>query len=311
MDRAGGCGLTTQHEAKHYPLTTIHYPLYTVLMKVAITGAAGLFGHGLVTAFSIRHEVIPLTRAEADITDAGATRAVLERIRPDLVVHPAGIPDIDLCETDPGNALRVNYQGTCNVADAARRVGAGLVHISTDAVFDGKSVTPYVETDPTGPITVYGRTKLQAEQAVKTLERYWIFRVSVLFGPGKTNFVEKGLRKIAAGEEYKGASDQLGCATHTVDAGLKIMEVVEAGRCSLYHLANQGACTRFELARTAAEMAGLDPAKVIGVPDALMQRRAPRLKYSVMEMQALRRAGFALPRPWQEALADYIHTVKL
>jgi dTDP-4-dehydrorhamnose reductase len=252
-----------------------------------------------------------LTRAEADITDAEAIRAVLERIRPDLVVHPAGIPDIDLCEADPANALRVNYQGTCNVADAARRVGAGLAHISTDAVFDGKKVTPYVETDPTAPITVYGRTKLQAEQAVKTLDRYWIFRVSVLFGPGKINFVEKGLRKVAAGEEYKVTSDQLGCATHTVDAGLKIMEVAEAGRCGLYHLANQGACTRFELARSAAEMAGLDPAKVIGVPDALMQRRAPRLKYSVMEMQALRRAGFALPRPWQEALADYIHTVKL
>ncbi len=280
-------------------------------MRVAITGAAGLFGHGLVAAFSTRHEVFPLTRAEADITNAEAIRAVLERIRPDLVVHPAGIPDIDLCEADPANALRVNYQGTCNVADAARRVGAGLAHISTDAVFDGRKLTPYVETDPTGPITVYGRTKLQAEQAVKTLERYWIFRVSVLFGPGKINFVEKGLRKIAAGQEYKVASDQLGCATHTVDAGLKIMEVAEARRYGLYHLANQGACTRFELARTAVELAGLDPAKVIGVPDALMQRRAPRLKYAVMEMEALRHAGFALPRPWQEALADYVLTVKL
>jgi dTDP-4-dehydrorhamnose reductase len=276
-------------------------------MRVAITGAAGLFGHGLVAAFSTRHEVFPLTRAEADITDAEAIGAVLERIRPDLVVHPAGIPDIDLCEADPANAFRVNYQGTCNVADAARRVGAGLAHISTDAVFDGRKATPYVETDPTAPITVYGRTKLQAEQAVKTLERYWIFRVSVLFGPGKINFVEKGLRKVAAGEEYKVASDQWGCATHTVDAGLKIMEVAEASHYGLYHLANQGACTRFELARTAVELAGLDPAKVMGVPDALMQRRAPRLKYAVMEMAALRHAGFALPRPWQEALADYVH----
>jgi len=279
-------------------------------MRVAITGAAGLFGHGLVAAFSTRHEVFPLTRAEADITDAEAMRTVLERIRPDLVVHPAGIPDIDLCDADPAGAFRVNYQGTCNVVDATQRVGAGLAHISTDAVFDGRKVTPYVETDPTAPITVYGRTKLRAEEAVKTLERYWIFRVSVLFGPGKINFVEKGLRKVAAGDEYKVASDQWGCATHTVDAGLKIMEVAEAGRCGLYHLANQGACTRFELARTAVELAGLDPAKVIGVPDALMQRRAPRLKYAVMAMEGLRNAGFALPRPWPEALADYVRTVK-
>ena len=241
-------------------------------MRVAITGAAGLFGHGLVAAFSTRHEVFPLTRAEADITDAEAIRAALERIRPDLVVHPAGIPDIDLCEADPAKAFRVNYQGACNVVDAARSLGAGVAHISTDAVFDGKELDPYVETDPTGPITVYGRNQAEAEQAVKTLERYWIFRVPVLFGPGKINFVEKGLRKVAAGEEYKVASDQLGCATHTVDAGLKIMEVAESGRCGLYHLANQGACTRYELARLAVERAGLDTTKVIGVPDALMQR---------------------------------------
>jgi len=280
-------------------------------MRVAITGGAGLLGHGLVAAFSTRHKVFPLTRAEADITDAEAIGTALERIHPDLVVHAAAIPDLDLCDADPARALRVNYEGTCNVADAVRRLGAGLVHISTDAVFDGKKVTPYVETDPTAPITVYGRTKLQAEQAARTLERHWIFRVPVLFGPGKTNFVEKGLRKLVAAEEYKVASDQLGCTANTVDAGLKIMEVAESGPYGLYHLANQGACTRLELARTAAELAGLNPAKVIGVPDALMQRRAPRLKYSVLDMAALRHAGFALPRPWQETLADYVHTLKL
>jgi dTDP-4-dehydrorhamnose reductase len=280
-------------------------------MRVAITGAKGLFGHGLVEAFATRHEVFPLTRAEADITDAEAILAALERIRPDLVVHPAGIPDLDLCDADPANAFRVNVEGTRNVAEAARRLGAALVHISTDAVFDGRKTTPYVETDPTGPITVYGQTKLQADLAAKALERCWIFRVPVLFGPGKTNFVEKGLRKLAAGEQYKVASDQMGCAFHTVDAGLKIMEVAESGRYGLYHLANRGACTRYELACAAAKMAGLDAAKVIGVPDALMQRRVPRLKYSVLAMEALQRGGFSLPRPWQESLADYMRTVKL
>ena len=123
--------------------------------------------------------------------------------------------------------------------------------------------------------------------------------------------MEKGLRKIAAGEEYKVASDQLGCALHTVDAGMKIMEMAETGPGGLYHLANQGQCTRFELARLAAELAGLDAAKVVGVPDALMQRRAPRLKYAVMEMRALRQAGFAPLRPWQEALAEYVRALKI
>jgi dTDP-4-dehydrorhamnose reductase len=279
-------------------------------MRVAITGAQGLFGHGLVAAFATRHEVFPLTRADADITDAAAIRAALERVRPQLVVHPAGIPDLDLCDADPANAMRVNAQGTTNVVEAARSVGAGLVHISTDAVFDGRKTTPYVEGDATGPITVYGESKLQAELAAKAYDRAWIFRVPVLFGPGKTNFVEKGLRKLQAGEQYKVASDQMGCALHTVDAGLKIMEVAESGRFGLYHLANQGACTRYELARLAAELAGLDPAGVIGVPDAQMQRRVPRLKYSVLAMEALQQGGFALPRPWQESLADYIRLAK-
>ncbi len=280
-------------------------------MRVAITGAGGLFGCGLVHAFRTHHEVFPLTHAEADITNLESLRRALDQIRPELIVHPAGIPDLDVCEVDPGLARLVNFQGAANVVEAARRLGAGLAHISTDAVFDGAKHTPYLEGDPTSPITVYGQTKLQAEWAVRRLPKYWIFRVSVLFGPGKTNFIEKGLRRIAAGGEYRVASDQVGSATHTVDAGIKIMEVVERGPAGIYHLSNQGACSRLELAQRAAEMAGADPGKVIGVPDAQMGRRAPRLKYSVMEMSALRTAGFALPRPWPDALADYVRSLEL
>jgi len=278
-------------------------------MKIAITGAAGLFGHGLVAAFSSRHTVIPWTRADADITDAEAVRGLLERIRPEVVVHPAGIPDLDIADADPARAHRMNVEGTRHVVESARAVGAAVVYISTDAVFNGQSTRPYVESDPPDPITVYGRTKLEGEIVTQTLAQHWIFRVPVLFGPGKTNFIEKGLRKIVAGENYIAASDQMGCATYTLDAGYKIMEVVEARRYGLYHLANQGTCTRFELARRAIELAGLDSSKVVGAPSAQMGRRAPRLKYAVMEMAALRAAGFSLPRPWPEALSDYLRTL--
>jgi dTDP-4-dehydrorhamnose reductase len=281
------------------------------MMKIAITGAAGLFGRALVTLFSSRHTVFPLTRADADITDAESVRAALERIRPEVVVHPAGIPDLDIADADPARAHRVNVEGTAHVVESARQVRAEVVYISTDAVFDGKNTRPYVESDLPSPITVYGRTKREGEVIVQTQPEYWIFRVPVLFGPGKTNFVEKGLRKLLAGEQYVVAGDQEGCATYTLDAARKIMEVVEARRYGLYHLANQGACTRYELARRAAELAGLDPGKVVGVPADQMGRRAPRLKYAVMEMAALKAAGFSLPRSWQEALADYIRTLDL
>jgi dTDP-4-dehydrorhamnose reductase len=281
------------------------------LLRIAITGAAGLFGHALVAAFSCRHTVFPLTRAEADITNAESVRTLLERIPPEVVVHPAGIPDLDIADADPARAYRVNVEGTRHVVESAHAVGAEVVYISTDAVFNGQKTSPYVESDPPSPITVYGRTKLAGESIVQTLPEHWIFRVPVLFGPGKTNFVEKGLRKVVAGEQYVVAADQEGCASYTLDAADKIMEVVEARCYGLYHLANQGACTRYELARRAAELAGLDPGKVVGIPATQMGRRAPRLKYAVMEMVALRAAGFSLPRPWQEALADYIRTLSL
>jgi dTDP-4-dehydrorhamnose reductase len=280
-------------------------------MRIAITGAAGLFGHALVAAFSSRHTVFPLTRAEADITDAESVRTALERIRPEVVVHPAGIADLDIAEADPARTHLVNVEGTRCVVESAHAVRAEVVYISTDAVFNGQNTRPYVESDHPSPITVYAQTKLAGETIVQSLPEHWIFRVPVLFGPGKTNFVEKGLRKIAAGEVYVVAGDQEGCASYTLDAACKTMEVVEARRYGLYHLANQGACTRYELARRAAELAGLDPAKVVGVPAEQMGRRAPRLKYAVMEMAALRAAGFSLPRPWPEALADYVRTLVL
>ena len=278
-------------------------------MKVAITGAAGLFGRGLVEVFSMRHTVCPLTRRDADITKADEVRAVLTRLRPEIIIHSAAIPDLDLCEADPAKAHLANVEGTRHVVEVAAELGAAVAYTSTDAVFDGKKRTPYAESDPPNPPTVYGRTKLLGEQIVQGLPNHWIFRVSVLFGPGKTNFVEKGLRKLAAGDEYVVATDQVGSATYTLDATQKIMEVVEARCYGLFHLSNQGACSRFEFAQRAAELAGLDPNKVIGKPMDQMGRRAPRLKYSVMAMDALKRAGFSLPRSWQEALADYIRTL--
>jgi dTDP-4-dehydrorhamnose reductase len=275
-------------------------------MKVAITGANGLLGNGLVRVFGERHTILPLTHEGCDITDFAKVRALFAEAKVDAVVHAAAIPDLDICEADPARAYRVNVQGTRNVVEAAREASATVAYISSDSVFDGEKRTPYTEQDNTNPPTVYGRTKLQAEEAVRTLPGNYIFRIPVLFGPGKENFISKGLRKLANGEEYVVASDQMGGALYTLDAARKIMEVMEAGRAGTYHLTNTGACDRLELARQAAALAGLDTKRIVGKPSAEMGRCAKRLKYAVMEMRALQDAGFALPRPWQEALAEYV-----
>lgn len=280
-------------------------------LKIAITGAAGLFGYALVQIFRDGHTVIPLTHAELDITQKEQVDAALANNRPDVVIHAAAIPNPDTCEENPALAYAVNVHGTRFVADAARAVGARVAYISTDAVFDGLAGRPYRETDPTGPVTVYGRTKLRAETIVREAGEFWIFRVSVLFGPGKTNFVEKGVRNIDAGKPYVVASDQIGNASYTLDLAQKIREVIEARMFGLYHLANSGSCSRLDLARRAAEITGRDPARITGLPLDQMGRPARRLKYAVMEFEALQKAGFSLLRPWGDALGSYLGQLQL
>jgi len=269
-----------------------------------------LFGYALVELFRSKHEVFALAHADLDITNADQVHDVLARLRPDVIVHPAGIPDLDICEADPARAFVVNFHGTRNIANTARELNAGVVYISSDTVYDGTKQSPYIESDLTCPISVYGRAKLRGEQAVSVLPEHWIFRVSVLFGPGKANFVSKLLQKLRTGERPMVASDQLGSATYTVDAAQKIMEVVEARRFGIYHLSNQGTCSRLELAQESAKLAGLDPGMIVAKPSDQMGRRGARLKYAVMEMAALKREGFALPRPWKESLAGYLADLK-
>ena len=279
-------------------------------MKIAVTGAAGLFGKGLTQVFRERHEVFPLTRQESDITDHARMRALLSEIKPEVIVHPAGIADVDECERNPELAFRVNTEATKNLVEIAKDLGARFAFVSTDAVFDGKATRPYVETDPVNPPSVYGRTKVAAEEGVRQNGRHDIFRVSVLFGPGKANFINKGLCKAWGNEKYVVASDQLGNATYTVDAARAMLQVFEAEANGTFHLCNQGECTRYELAQRAVELAGLDSSIVVGQPMAEMNRPGPRLTYSVMEMLGLRDAGIQLPRPWESAVEEYVKSLQ-
>ena len=280
-------------------------------MKIAVTGANGLFGRGLVQVFREAHSVYPLTRAEADLTHLDQARRALLAVSLDTVIHTAAIPDPDLCEREPDRAFQANVVATRNVVAIAKELGLSLAQISTDAVFDGTKTTPYTEEDKPNPISVYGKTKLLAEAEVATLQSYWIFRISVVFGPGKDNFVSKGLRTIKSGGTYTVAADQVGSATYSLDAAHTIMQVMAGGNVGLFHLSNQGVCSRLDLAQQAVICAGLPPDRVIGRPLAEMGRPAPRPKYAVMEMNALKRAGISPPRSWQAALTEYVNTYLL
>ena len=188
------------------------------------------------------HNPLPMTRADADLTQLAQVRRILLAARPDALIHTAAARDPDLCEANPEYAFQANVVATRNVVAVADELAIPLAHISTDAVFDGLAESPRTESDPTNPASVYGKTKLLAESAVMQLPRYWIFRVSVLFGPGKENFVDKGLHALRSGHAYSVAADQAGTAitgtaTETVPPmdipGLppgKVRDI--SGRCS-------------------------------------------------------------------------------
>lgn len=138
------------------------------------------------------------------------------------------------------------------------------------------------------------------------LKRYWIFRVSVLFGPGKANFVSKGLQSLKNGRAYTVAADQVGTATYTLDAAGKILEIMESDRFGLFHLCNTGVCSRLELMRQAAIFAGVSTSNILGKPLVEMGRIGPRPKFVVLDMKALKVAGISSPRDWKVALAEYV-----
>lgn len=265
-----------------------------------------MFGHGLIKVIGAMHNVLPMTRADADLTRLSEVRRFLLAARPDALIHTAAVPDVDVAESNPDYAFQENVVATQNVVTVAQELGIPVAHISTDAVFDGSANSPRKESDPANPISVYGRTKLLAEKAVMQLKRCWVFRVSVLFGPGKANFVSKGLDALRNGHTYTVAADQVGSATYTLDAAEKILEVMQSGHFGLFHLCNAGVCSRLELIQQAAMLAGLSTDKIVGKRMSEMGRPGPRPEYVVLEMKALKEAGITPPRDWKAALEEYI-----
>jgi dTDP-4-dehydrorhamnose reductase len=278
-------------------------------LKIAVTGAGGLLGAGLVRVLGVKHEVFGLTREHADIRNLTSIQSAIAQLHPNVVIHCAGIASPDVCETDPELAFAVNVEGTRNVLRATQAAGASLAFISTDAVFDGRKRSPYEEDDPPNPLSVYGRTKLEGEHIVLANAGSYVFRVCVLFGRDKIDFVSKGLRAAARRENYVVASDQYGTATYIDDATLAMLRVIEMQAFGVYHVANSGECTREDLARTAVEMAGLNPKAIVGCPLSDMKRPGPRVPYSVLSTRALAKIGAAPLRSWQEALLEYVALV--
>ena len=276
-------------------------------MRVLITGGNGLLGRALVAAFSGSHVVIGPPHAEMDITRPDQVRAVLEQSQPSLVIHAAAIPDVDRCEQDPDAAYRVNALGAQHMALACGDRDTALVFISTDYVFDGVQRTPYTEFDETYAINVYGRAKIAAERAVAAFcRKHFIVRSAWLFAPWGKNFVMDTLARLRRDETVRAVSDQRSSPTSAIDLAEAIARLVTQPDYGVYHLANHGTHSRYEMALAICRAAGLNESLVQPVSATEVKRFAPRPAFTALRNYRLELIGQDFMRPFERALGDCV-----
>jgi dTDP-4-dehydrorhamnose reductase len=273
-------------------------------MKVLVTGAGGMLGRDVVLAAgNAGHDVVGFGHTELDVADSGMVSAKLELERPDIVVNCAAWTDVDGAEGAEDAAMAVNGKGAGNVAAAAAEVGASVVYVSSDYVFDGAKGDPYVETDQPAPLSAYGRTKLAGEEATAAAnKRHFVVRSSGLFGIGGSNFVETMLRLAADHGEVLVVRDQVGSPTYTWHLAYGVVRLIEGIEFGIHHMAAAGACSWYEFAREIFEQAKVE-CRVLSATTEMLGRPAPRPAYSALASQ--REHAIELP-PWGDGLAAYL-----
>ena len=263
-------------------------------MKVLITGANGQLGHELVRAsIASGHEVVATSHQTLDITDESAVELAIRTARPDVVIHAAAWTAVDACESDPEKALLVNGTATKYVADAAHAVGAHVVYISTDYVFDGNKKSPYEEDDAPNPQSVYGASKLAGERALGATDA--IVRIAWVCGFYGANMVKTILR-LAEQPQLKFVDDQIGNPTFADDAAAMIVRLAAEKRSGTWHVTNQGDVSWYEFAREVLIAGGFDPDKVAPIKTHELQppRPAKRPHNSVLNNGSLKNAKIDL-----------------
>jgi dTDP-4-dehydrorhamnose reductase len=273
-------------------------------MRVTIFGASGLLGKALMHEWN-GDTVTGLTSHAADIRDGKRVQQVVQESNPEWIVLTAAYTDVDGCEGNPDLAFAVNSDGAVNVATAAKEVGARLVFLSSDYVFDGKKTTPYETGDARNPQSVYGRTKAEAEiRLLELMPECCIARTSWLFGIGGKCFPDTILKLAATRPALDVVNDQRGSPTYAVDLAHAIVQLCRKNATGIVHVTNAEDCTWFEFAQEIVLNTGL-PATVRPVSSQQMARPAPRPAYSVLSPTSLHALGIQMPS-WRNALQHYL-----
>jgi len=274
------------------------------VMKLLIVGADGQLGTDMARLLVPLAAVTALTFHDLDITDRPNLKEAIESARPDVVVNCAAYTAVDRAETEPDAAYRVNVLGARNVAQAARRVGARVVYFSTDYVFDGTASEPYDEEVPTGPLSVYGRTKLLGEQATQEANPdHLILRLAWMYGSTGHNFIRTILRLAREKDQLRIVDDQIGSPTFTEDVVHQLWTAIEDGCSGTYHCVNTGQASWHAFATRIVHRLGLN-VPVISIHTVDYPTPARRPAYSVLANRKFELEQLNGMRPWEDALDD-------
>lgn len=273
-------------------------------MRIVVTGAHGQLGKEIAKQGS-NHELILTDYNTLDITNERAVKSYFGDIKPQAVIHCAAYTNVDGAESDADGAFRVNVVGAQNIAAACLEIGARMVYVSTDYVFDGEKQESYREFDQVNPQSVYGHTKWQGEEIVRQiLGRHYIVRTAWLYGDGN-NFVRTMLKLAETNDTLRVVDDQVGTPTSTVDLAWVIFKLLSSDAYGTYHATCQGQCSWYEFACEIFRQSGKN-VKVVPVTTAEFIRPAKRPVHSVLDNYMLRMTVGDPMRTWQEALKDYV-----
>ena len=277
-------------------------------MRVLITGAGGQLGHDLVRAFDdARYEVLGTTRDSMNLVDRDSVLAAVCGFEPDVVIHGAAWTAVDLAESEVEAAYAANAFGTRNVAEGARRVGAHVVYVSTDYVYDGTKETAYHEWDETGPTSVYGASKLAGERELDPGST--IVRTGWICGVHGNNFVKTMLRLANERDTWNVVADQRGQPMFSDDLAAAIKPLAIGRFPGVFHLKNAGETTWYEFASAILEAGGHDPARINPIPTSEYPTPATRPMNSALAMTAWRLAGFDPLDDWHIPLERMIKAI--
>ena len=283
-------------------------------MRVLVTGAAGMVGRAVAAHGTARGEtVVAFNHHTLDITDASKLNETFDRVRPDVVINCAAWTDVDGCELDPVQAQRVNAQGPGFLADASGKVGAQLITISTDYVFDGEQDGFYTQRDQPNPQSVYGASKLEGERrALTACANTIVVRSGYIFGSGGTNFLSTLVARARRGEDLKAISDSFGTPTYATHLAQRIYQLSRIDLPGIFHVVNSGEGTSFEgFARQALRAAGLTDNCLETVSLSDLKRPAPRPRNSRLRCLLSNALGLEPLPLWTDALQDFINADSL